>query len=175
MAVSYRLATPEDLPDIVSIYNQTIPSRQVTADLEPVTVESRLSWFHAHDAQRCPIWVVDHITPAPAPALAEGRLAAWLSFSNFHERPAYAGTAELSLYVHEACRGLGVGRYLLEQAMQKAPALGWHSLVGLIFAHNLPSLRLFAKAGFQTWGHLPRVAEMDGRPYDLIIVGKNLS
>lgn len=167
----YRLASVDDLPDIVDIYNQTIPSRQVTSDLEPVSVESRLPWFHAHDPARHPIWVVDR----PVTKSSQGPLAAWLSFSAFHSRPAYAGTAELSLYVHEACRRQGLGRHLLEEAIKQAPVLGLHSLVGLIFAHNPASLNLFGAAGFQTWAHLPRVAEMDGRRYDLIMMGKNLS
>lgn len=36
-----ELARPEDLPEIVAIYNSTINSRQVTADLQPVSVASR--------------------------------------------------------------------------------------------------------------------------------------
>lgn len=45
---SIEFACKEDLPDIVDIYNSTIAGRMVTADLEPVTVESRIPWFEAH-------------------------------------------------------------------------------------------------------------------------------
>lgn len=34
-----RDARYEDLSAIVRIYNETIPSRMVTADLEPITIE----------------------------------------------------------------------------------------------------------------------------------------
>ena len=44
-------------------------------------------------------------------------------------------------------------------------------LLGFIFAHNEPSLRLFEKLGFARWGCLPRVAELDGVERDLVIVG----
>jgi phosphinothricin acetyltransferase len=37
----HRLARREDLPVIVDIYNSTIASREVTADTEPVSVQSR--------------------------------------------------------------------------------------------------------------------------------------
>ena len=37
----HRLARREDLPVIVDIYNSTIASRDVTADMEPITVQSR--------------------------------------------------------------------------------------------------------------------------------------
>ena len=40
-----RMATEDDLKEIVDIYNSTIASREVTADTEPVTVEDRRQWF----------------------------------------------------------------------------------------------------------------------------------
>ena len=49
-------ASLEDLDQIVSIYNSTIPSRMVTADLEPVSVESRLPWYKEHHPGKRPLW-----------------------------------------------------------------------------------------------------------------------
>jgi L-amino acid N-acyltransferase YncA len=163
--VKVRDATEADLPEIVAIYNSTIPSRMVTADVAPVSVESRLPWFREHDPQHRPLWVV-----------AEGsRIRAWLSFNNFHERPAYRPTAEISLYVAEADRRQGLGRGLLREAIARAPAHGVVTLVGLIWGHNEPSLRLFAEFGFARWGHLPRVAVLDGVERDLIMVGRRVA
>jgi len=85
MQYSHRLARIDDLPAIVSIYNSTIPSRQVTADTEPVTVESRHGWFAEHTPEKRPLWVVEQA----------GQVTGWLSHSNFYGRPAYSGTAEL--------------------------------------------------------------------------------
>ena len=99
------------------------------------------------------------------------RLAAWLSFNSFHERPAYQPTAEISIYVAEAQRRRGLGRWLLREAVTRAPALGLSTLVGLIWAHNTPSLELFASEGFSRWGHLPRVAVLDSVERDLVILG----
>jgi len=44
-------------------------------------------------------------------------------------------------------------------------------MVGLIFAHNQPSLRLFEQLDFEKWGHLPRVARLDDIERDLTIMG----
>ncbi len=44
-----RLASPEDLPAIVDIYNEAVDDRFATADLRPVTVSDRKPWFDAHD------------------------------------------------------------------------------------------------------------------------------
>jgi phosphinothricin acetyltransferase len=162
--ITHRIARREDLAEIVAIYNSTVASRMVTADTEPVAVESRNHWFEAHLPSSRPLWVVDR----------EGRVAAWLSFSSFYGRPAYRRTAELSVYVHEDFRQQGLGRYLLTQALLEAPALGVDTLLGFIFGHNLPSLALFGAFGFLRWGNLPKVAVLDGVERDLVIVGRRV-
>lgn len=164
MAFTHRLAARGDLEQIVDIYNATIASRQVTADTEPVSVPSRVKWFEDHQPAFRPLWVVE----------IEGRIAAWLSFSSFYGRPAYDKTAELSVYVHAAYRKHGLGSYLLAQALAHAPSIKLDTLLGFIFAHNEPSLRLFAEFGFVRWGELPKVALLDGVERDLIIVGRRV-
>jgi len=161
---THRLAARDDLAQIVEIYNATIPSRLVTADTEPVSVESRVKWFEDHRPGIRPLWVVE----------IDGRIAAWLSFSAFYGRPAYAKTAELSVYVHASFRNNGLGSYLLTQAIAHAPLIKVDTLLGFIFGHNEPSLSLFEKFGFARWGELPHVASLDGLERDLIIVGRRV-
>jgi L-amino acid N-acyltransferase YncA len=81
---------------------------------------------------------------------------------------------EVSLYVAPEHRRRGVGRGLLAEAVRLASSLGIRTLLGFIFSHNEPSLRLFRSLGFEPWGELPRVAEMDGREYGLTILGKRV-
>ena len=159
-----RDATEADLSAIVDIYTATVPGRMVTADTEPVTVASRVTWFHAHNPRTRPLWVV----------LEGNRLCAWLSFNSFYGRPAYNPTAEISLYVAETHRRRGLGRGLLKRAIAEAPRCEIRNLLGFIWAHNLPSLQLFEAYGFERWGHLPGVAILDGVERDLIIVGLRL-
>jgi len=161
----HRLATRADLAPIVAIYNSTVASRQVTADLEPVSLASREGWFAEHQPEWRPLWVVER----------GGRVVGWLSFSSFYGRPAYRRTAELSIYLDEAVRGQGLGRYLLEEALRAAPGLGLDTLLGFIFGHNGPSLGLFQRFGFERWGELPRVALLDGVERDLLIVGRRVA
>src|SRR5205814_1062313 len=63
-------------------------------------------------------------------------------------------------------------RALLEKATVHSPSLGIKALVGCIFAHNHPSLALFAQLGFERWGFLPRIAQVDNVACDLILVGR---
>lgn len=165
MFYTHRLARFADLPTIVSIYNSTVPSREVTADTEPVSVESRHAWFAEHTPEKRPLWVVEQ----------DQRVIGWMSYSNFYGRPAYSGTAELSIYIDESARGKGLGRYFLEQAIAYAPTIGVHTLLGFIFGHNLPSLKLFEVFGFERWANMPGVATLDGIERDLVIVGKRVA
>jgi L-amino acid N-acyltransferase YncA len=159
-----RDATEADLPAIVGIYNETIPGRMVTADTEPVTVASRLPWFHAHNSRTRPLWVLT----------GENRVCAWLSFNSFYGRPAYNPTAEISVYVAGTHRRQGLGRSLLGHAIDRAPACEVRTLLGFIFGHNEPSLKLFKAYGFAQWAHLPRVAVLDEIERDLIILGRRV-
>lgn len=164
---SYRDAHERDLPDIVDIYNATIPGRMVTADTEPVTVDSRRIWFAAHNPRTRPLWVaVDNRI---------GGVCAWLSLNSFYGRPAYDRTVEVSIYVAESHRRRGLGEGLLALAIARAPACNVANLLGFIFGHNEPSLRLFAKHGFDRWAQLPRIAVLDGIERDLIIVGRRVA
>ncbi|MEB3336483.1 MAG: GNAT family N-acetyltransferase, partial [Leptolyngbyaceae bacterium] len=149
---SIRDAVEADLPAIVDIYNSTIPSFIVTGDTEPVSVASRLTWFHAHTPTQHPLWVMEQ----------DQAIAGWLGFQPFYGRCAYAATAELSIYVAQAYRRQGVGRKLLEQALRSSPSLNLKTLLGFIFGQNQPSLQLFETFGFQRWGHLPQVAQLNG-------------
>ena len=163
MNLILRDAVEADLSAIIAIYNATVPTRMVTAELEPTTVEARLPWFRDHSPDEYPFWVAE----------SDGRVIGWLNFKKFLPRCAYRGTAEISVYVDEKSRRHGVGQRLLEEAIARAPALGITALVGLIFGHNEPSLKLFDRLGFERWGFFPAVAQLDHVKRDLIVMGQH--
>jgi L-amino acid N-acyltransferase YncA len=160
-----RDAQWDDLPSIVEIYNSTVPGRMVTADTELVSVESKEAWFKEHSSASRPLWVVE----------TQGEICGWLSFQSFYGRPAYQATAEVSIYIHQDFRGRKLGEYLLRSAIEACPKLHVKTLLGFIFGHNEPSLRLFSKFCFVKWANLPKVAELDGIERDLVILGKRVN
>jgi phosphinothricin acetyltransferase len=160
-----RLAVASDLPAIVSIYNAAIPGRMATADLEPVTVAAREEWFRGFDAHHRPLWVYEH----------EGSIAGWLGLRSYYGRPAYHRTVESSVYVDPGHRRRGIAHELLDNALRAAPLLGVANILAFVFVQNQPSVTLFEAHGFQRWGLLPRICELDGIERDVLILGRRVS
>jgi len=161
-----RDALKQDLVQIVEIYNSNIPSHLATADIKPITVESRLQWFADHSPQQYPLWVVEN---------EDQQIIGWLGFQCFYGRIAYQKTAELSIYIHLDYQQQGIGKQLLEKAIEEGSKLGLKVLLGFIFAHNKASLKLFTKYDFTEWGYLPQVAELGDVERDLVIMGRKIS
>ncbi len=161
----FRDASESDLNRIVEIYNSTIPSRMVTADTDFVSVESKQEWFFDHHPHKRPLWIVEN---------QDKDILAWVSFQSFYGRPAYDVTVEISIYIDSNFRGKGLGKKILKHAIEKAPEYGFKTILGFIFAHNKPSLKLFYHFGFEEWGVLPKVAQLDGIEIDLKILGKRV-
>lgn len=158
-----RIAKINDLPIIVDIYNSTVPGRMVTADTEPVLVDDKLAWFNEHNQKR-PLWIIEY----------RGKTCGWASLQSFYGRPAFNATAEISIYLHENYRGRGLGKTVLRKVIEECPKLKIDTLLAFIFAHNESSIRLFSSFGFEKWGLLPEVANLDGIKRDLVILGKKI-
>lgn len=165
--MNIRPAVAADLPAIVDIYNQSIPNRLATADTECVTLADKLNWYHNRSPNR-PLWV------GLEQNNKQTKILGWLSFQNFYGRPAYQHTAEISIYVSTTSHRQGIGSRLLEKAIAESPQLQLTNLLGFIFAHNQPSLNLFSKYGFEQWGHLPNIAQLDDIERSLIILGRKI-
>ncbi len=164
--LTYRDANTSDLKKIVDIYNSTISSRMVTADTEPVSVESRRKWFDEHNSTNRPLWVIEDNA---------NQIIGWVSFQSFYGRPAYDATVEISIYLDETQRGKKLGKQVLQHCLDKSPNFGVKTLLGFIFSNNEPSLRLFRHFGFEDWATLPNIALLDGQERGLKILGKRIA
>jgi L-amino acid N-acyltransferase YncA len=162
--IQFQFANPDDLTKIVGTYNSSIPGRLATADLEPVSVASKQKWFDEHNESHRPLWII----------LSGNEYAGWMSFSSFYGRPAYQATVEVSIYLEPKFHKKGIGQVALQFAEQEAVKRNITTLLGFIFGHNEPSLRLFRNNGYLDWARLPQIANMEGVLRDLIIVGKKV-
>ena len=82
---------------------------------------------------------------------------------------------EISLYVKPDYHRLGVGQELLQYALSRCSSLQIETILALIFGHNHPSIQFFKKNGFEQWGYLPAIANLDGISRDVAIYGLHLN
>jgi L-amino acid N-acyltransferase YncA len=163
--LSIRFATPADLPRLVEIYNQAIASHFATADTIPFTIEARRGWFAAHTPDAYPIYTCED---------QNGMVVGYLSISPYRDRPALARTAEVSYYVAYGQHGRGIGSALMEHALGDAHRTAKKVYLAIVLEWNASSIRLLEKYGFERWGHLPNVAELDGRLCGQYLYGRNV-
>lgn len=184
-------ADKADLAAILKIYNQSIAGKQATANLVAVTIDERMVWFEEHlNNFKRPIYVVkaidctdinsdgpernNHLSSFKYLSLTS-TIVAWGSFSDLYARTAYHISSEISIYSHQDYQAQGLGCLLASWMLTQAPTLGIYNVVALIFAHNGPSLSLFRKLGFEQWGYLPQVCDMQGFIADVVMLGKAVS
>jgi L-amino acid N-acyltransferase YncA len=155
-----RDATKDDLPAIIAIYNQSIPSGRSTADLNPISVADREDWFAGFTTNKRPIWVAE----------SDGEIVACIYLTSFYGgRAAYNKTAEVSLYIDQEWQNRGVGTFLMQKMIERCPELGVTTLIGMHFDHNEATKRLNEKFGFEQVGHLPEIAEVHGEKRGLLL------
>jgi phosphinothricin acetyltransferase len=165
MSPIIRLATADDLPAINDIYNYYVHRSTCTYQLEPETLEARQKWFATHPPDKYPVTVGQIASEKHG-----SEVVAWGSLSKFRERAAYAPSVEASIYVRHDLHRRGIGRLLLLDLIQRAKALGFHTLIGGVSADQTASLRLQESLGFQRVAHLKEVGYKFGQRLDVIFL-----
>jgi L-amino acid N-acyltransferase YncA len=160
-----RIASLDDLPAIVGIYNEAVEQRFATADLQPVSIDQRRAWFDEHDPSTLPIFVFDD----------DGLVRGWCSLSSYRSgREAVRGTAETSYYVGRDSQRRGIGSALVQHAVRESPGLGKHVLFAILLERNQGSIRLMTRCGFELWGKLPDVAVIEGEFVSHLYYGRKV-
>jgi phosphinothricin acetyltransferase len=151
-----REAVAADLPAILDIYNDAISNLTATFDLEEQTLEQRKVWFEQHGA-RYPLIVAEF----------EGKVVGYSCLSPFRDKPAYAGSTELSVYISAESRGKGIGSILMKAILERAMQLGFHTVIGGITGGNETSAKLHEKFGFTFVGNFKEVGFKFGEWQDV--------
>ncbi len=149
-----RLVEKKDYGQVLEILNAAIEKRLYTALLKAVTLKDREAWFEKHESPKYPLFVAE----------IDGKVVGWISIEVFREkREGFLGTVELSYYVDEKYRNNKVASALMAHILIIAKHIGYKNVIAVIFDNNLASQKLVIKNGFERWGHLPDVIEIDGK------------
>lgn len=149
-----RIAIQDDVPAITEIYNQAVHMKSATADMAHISIENRRKWLEHHTPVKYPVFVDAH----------QGTVRGYCSLSPYRPgRMALRYTAEISYYIHENYRRQGIGFRLVSNAVKQCPRLRVKTLFAIILDINAGSVKLLEKCGFEKWGHMPDVADFDGK------------
>ena len=147
-----RKAEEKDYSVITEIYNHAVDEKFATADTEYVTVESRKEWFAQHSPETYPIYVAEE----------DNEIIGWCSLSPHRPgRKALGTVAEISYYIHKDHRRKGIANSLIKHTIESAKSLGFKNLISILLDLNKTSIYILEKFGFEKWGHLPDIAEID--------------
>ncbi|WML50074.1 N-acetyltransferase family protein [Neobacillus sp. PS3-34] len=144
--IHIRDAVIDDLPAMLAIYNYAIRNLNATFDLEEQTLEQRQAWFSKYGTTY-PLIVAE----------SEGEVAGYCSLSPFREKEAYAKTTELSVYISEKHQGKGLGKALIQEIINRAHQLDFHTIIAGITTGNEGSVKLHEKFNFEFIGRFKEV------------------
>jgi L-amino acid N-acyltransferase YncA len=145
---------PEDWESVSRIYREGIETGNATFETSVPPYEELLS---------------AHMPGYSLVARSGGAVAGWAALSPASKRYVYRGVAEVSIYVGEGYRGMGVGSTLMEALIKLAESGGIWTLQGGTFPENKASLALQEKYGFRVVGTREKLGKMDGNWRDVVL------
>jgi L-amino acid N-acyltransferase YncA/isopentenyldiphosphate isomerase len=167
---TFRSAEEEDAAELLEIYAPYVINTAVSFEYDVPSTEEFRSRIHT-TLQHYPYIVAVN---------RDGRIDGYVYASPFHERSAYEHCAELSIYIRESCRGIGLGSALYEQIEGKLRQQGILNIYACIAStprtndsHLTNKSPLFhAKCGFKTVAHFNQCGCKFGLWYDMIYMEK---
>ncbi|PWL39541.1 N-acetyltransferase [Flagellimonas aquimarina] len=117
-------------------------------------------------------WNEAHVEQCRLVAEKDGEIHGWAALSPVSSRCVYGGVGEVSVYIGEASRGMGVGKLLLEQLISESEKAGFWTIQSGIFPENEASIYLHKKVGFRFIGRREQVGKIHGNWKDNLLFEK---
>lgn len=151
--------TPEDWPAVEAIYADGIATREATFETAtPTWAEFDAGRLSAHRFV----------------AVDGDQVVGWVAISPTSSRDCYSGVVEHSVYVGSEARGEGVGRALMEALLESTDRGGIWVVQTSIFPENEASLALHERVGFRVVGRRERIARLDDRWRDTLLLERRV-
>lgn len=145
--ITIRKMLPEDWAQVAKIYKEGIDTGIATFETSVPTYED---WDKAH-LKNCRFTV-----------LYKDDIAGWAALSPVSSRCVYGGVAEVSIYIGEKYRGLGIGKTLLNHLILESEKEKIWTLQSGIFPTNTGSIKLHEVSGFRYIGKREKVGKLHG-------------
>ncbi|KUF28619.1 GNAT family N-acetyltransferase [Lysinibacillus sp. F5] len=152
-----RIMEQKDLAEVLKIYKEGIATGMATFETD---VPSERVWDERHHATLR--FVAEN----------QNRVVGWIAISPVSTRAVYCGVGEVSVYISNDSKGKGVASMLFRTLIEESEKEGFWTLQSSIFAINASSIQLHRKMGFRIVGTREKIAQLNGKWHDTIIMEK---
>lgn len=160
---SIRLATVDDAEQIQAIYAPFCEGSPITFETQAPTVEE-MGYRIAKLLQQYP-WLVYH---------RDNEILGYVYAAPHHERAAYQWSVNVSVYIHEKARRIGIGRALYTSLFEVLKVQGYYSAYAGITQPNPASMKLHEAMGFQHAGTYTNAGYKCDSWHDVVWLGLSL-
>ena len=136
-----------DWPQVSRIYLEGIAGGHATFETEAPSWEA---------------WDASHLSTGRLVMCQGEEIIGWAALSRVSNRQAYAGVAEVSIYVAQKHRGKGIGAALMQRLMAESEANGIWTLQASVFPENAATIALHRHCGFREVGRRERISRLNG-------------
>lgn len=155
--MDYKIDTMKnaDWNQVAEIYLEGINTKKATFQTEVPTFEE---------------WDNGHIESCRLVARTEDmKILGWVALSKTSSRCVYMGVAEVSIYIGEKFKGIGIGKALLKKVIEESEENGFWTLQSGIIIENEASIELHKKCGFRIVGTREKIAKMDNETWHDVV------
>lgn len=158
----------QDLETAQLIYAHHVLTGTGTFEIDPPSLEEMTARWSGVVARGWPFLVA-------SPTHDLSRVLGFAYARQFRDRPAYAKTFEVSVYVAPSSQRQGAGQLMLSELLATLRSDGAREAVAFVGdSSNSGSIALHQKLGFATIGTLKGVGEKFGRALDVVIMQRRL-
>ena len=162
--VTVRPAQEADMAAVCELVNHYIEHTSTNFRTEPRTTTQWIQEL-ADNASHYP-WLVADVA---------GTIAGLAYATSWKTRPAYAWTAETTIYIDTGYVGRGVGSTLYRELLETLQRQGFHSAIATITLPNDHSLTLHKSMGYLPVGTIANAGFKRGQWHDVTLWQRELS
>ncbi|GAB5539760.1 MAG: hypothetical protein Salg2KO_18630 [Salibacteraceae bacterium] len=162
--ISIRPAFYDDEQEVLAIMNQAIAEKKNAYITEFDWVKGSEWYKRMRDTSS---WILL--------AMMDDQVVGWGNLSDYRGgREAFARVQEISFYVHQDFRRMGVASRLISELEIVAQNGGIRQLVAMLLDDNLSSRALLEKNGYFVWGLFENIAVFEDKTRGHLYMGKAL-
>jgi L-amino acid N-acyltransferase YncA len=120
-------------------------------------------------------WNRAHVPTCRIVAEVDGSVVGWAALSRVSARTVYRGVGEVSVYVAERARGMGVGEELLGKLIEESESSEFWTLQASVFPENAASIAAHERCGFRIVGRRNKIGCLNGVWRDSLLLERRSS